>query len=210
MVEKGLVEVPDASARLLSERVQGATGTTVMAAMEGSRPVLAEVQALVGHPTPATPSRTVLGMDRARMQMLIAVLQKSGFKLHDRDVYISAAGGLRVTEPAADLAIAAAIASSIREAPVPHRTLLFGEIGLVGEIRAVSHPAQRLHEAQRHGFTRVIVPKSAKIHAPEGLEVVAVRTLKQALGHFFRRIALVIGMVRDMIHKTDCVGVSEC
>ena len=185
MVEKGLIEVPDASARLLSERVQGATGTTVMAAMEGSRPVLAEVQALVGHPTPATPSRTVLGMDRARMQMLIAVLQKSGFKLHDRDVYISAAGGLRVTEPAADLAIAAAIASSIREIPIPHRTLLFGEIGLVGEIRAVSHPAQRLHEAQRHGFTRVIVPKSAKVHAPDGLEVVAVRTLKQALGQLF-------------------------
>ena len=145
-------------------------------------------------------------MDRARMQMLIAVLQKSGFKLHDRDVYISAAGGLRVTEPAADLAIAAAIASSIREAPIPHRTLLFGEIGLVGEIRAVSHPAQRLHEAQRHGFTRVIVPKSAKIHHRRTRSG-AVEPKTSAGAALFRRIALVIEMVRDMIHKTDCV---EC
>ena len=169
MVEKGLVEVPDASARLLSERVQGATGTTVMAAMEGSRPVLAEVQALVGHPTPATPSRTVLGMDRARMQMLIAVLQKSGFKLHDRDVYISAAGGLRVTEPAADLAIAAAIASSIREAPVPHRTLLFGEIGLVGEIRRFpprpapsGGPTARLYSGDCPQISQNTYPRDSK------------------------------------------------
>lgn len=185
MVEKGLIEVPDASARLLSERVNGAAGTTVMAAMEGSRPLLAEVQALVGHPSPATPSRTVLGMDRGRMQMLIAVLQKSGFNLHDRDVYLSAAGGVKVTEPAADLAIATAIASSAKDTAVPFRTLLFGEIGLVGEIRAVSHPAQRLLEAQRHGFTRIIAPTSSLQHAPEGLEVIGVRTLRQALGHIF-------------------------
>jgi DNA repair protein RadA/Sms len=119
------------------------------------------------------------------MQMLIAVLGKSGYRLHDRDVFVSAAGGVRITEPAADLAIAAAIASSLREEAIDHRTLLFGEIGLVGEVRAVSHPAQRLLEARRHGFNRVLAPKSAIPHAPEGLEVVGVRTLRQALGHLF-------------------------
>jgi DNA repair protein RadA/Sms len=185
MLEEGLVEVPDASARLLAERVSGAPGTTVLAALEGSRTILAEVQALVGQPTPATPGRTVLGMDRARLQMLLAVLAKMGFQLYDRDVFLSAAGGLRVMEPAADLAIAAAIASSARDEAIDYRTLLFGEIGLVGEIRAVSHPAQRLAEAKRHGFTKVIAPKSAQQHAPEGLEVIPARTLRQALGHLF-------------------------
>ena len=156
-----------------------------MAGMEGSRALLAEIQALVGFPSPTTPSRTVLGMDRSRMQMLIAVLGKAGYRLHDRDIFVSAAGGIRITEPAADLAIAVAIASSFREEAIDHRTLLFGEIGLVGEIRAVSNPAQRLLEAQRHGFTRVFGPKSAVKHAPDGLEVIGVRTLRQALGHLF-------------------------
>ncbi|MEC7986033.1 MAG: DNA repair protein RadA [Myxococcota bacterium] len=185
MTEKGLEEVPDASARLLAERVSGASGTTVMAAMEGTRPVLAEVQALVGHPTPATPGRTVLGMDRSRMQMLLALLAKYGYNLYDRDVFLSAAGGLRIQEPAADLAMATAIASSVRDIAIDDRTLLFGEVGLVGEVRAVSHPAQRLIEAQRHGFTRVVGPKSARQYVPDGLEFVGVRTLRQALAYLF-------------------------
>lgn len=185
MTEKGLEEVPDASARLLAERVPDAPGTTVLGGMEGSRPVLAEIQALVGHPSPATPSRTVLGMDRNRLQMLIAVLGKIGYQLYDRDIFVSAAGGVRIIEPAADLSLAAAIASSARNQAVDHRTLLFGEIGLVGEVRAVSHPAQRLLEARRHGFTTVLAPKSAVQHAPEGLNVIGVRTLRQALGHLF-------------------------
>ena len=119
------------------------------------------------------------------MQMLLAVLAKNGYAMYDRDVFISAAGGLRITEPAADLAIASAIASSFRDEAIDHRTLMFGEIGLVGEVRAVSHPAQRLLEAKRHGFTRVLAPRSALQHAPEGLEVVGVRTLRQALGQLF-------------------------
>ena len=135
MTEKGLEEVPDASSTSV-ERVPSASGTTVLGGMEGSRPLLVEVQALVGHPTPANPGRTVLGMDRSRMQMLLAVLGKIGFQLYDRDVFISAAGGVRITEPAADLAIAAAIASSHRNEPIDPRTLMFGEIGLVGEVRA--------------------------------------------------------------------------
>ena len=185
MTEKGLEEVPDASARLLAERVPDAAGTTVLGGMEGSRPLLAEIQALVGHPSPATPSRTVLGMDRNRLQMLIAVLGKIGYQLYDRDIFVAATGGVRILEPAADLALACAIASSSRNQAIDHRTLLFGEIGLVGEVRAVSHPAQRLMEAQRHGFTTVLAPNSAVQHAPEGLKVIGVRTLRQALGHLF-------------------------
>ena len=105
--------------------------------------------------------------------------------LDKKSAVISAAGGLRIIEPAADLAMITAIASSIRDIPIDGRTLLFGEVGLVGEIRAVSHPAQRLIEAQRHGFTRVVGPKSAMGHAPEGLDYVGVRTLKQALAYLF-------------------------
>ena len=112
-------------------------------------------------------------------------MEKIGFQLYDRDVFISAAGGIRITEPAADLAIACAIASSHRDDPIDARTLMFGEVGLVGEVRAVSHPAQRFAEAQRHGFTRVIAPKSSLQYAPEGLEVIGVRTLRQAIAHLF-------------------------
>ncbi|MCB9761909.1 MAG: DNA repair protein RadA [Alphaproteobacteria bacterium] len=181
MSSAGLVEVPDASARMLSERVPDAPGTAVVAAMEGSRPLLAEVQALVGRPTPGTPGRTVLGLDKGRLDMLVAVLGKLGYALHDRDVFASAAGGIRLTEPAADLAIAVALASSLRERPIDPGTLVFGEIGLVGELRAVSHPNLRVIEAARHGFRRVIAPAAAARHAPEGVELIGVRTLRDAL-----------------------------
>ncbi len=135
MVEAGLREVPDASARLLGERVPDAPGTAVVAAIEGSRPLLAEVQALVGRASPSTPARTCVGIDRARVLMLAAVLGKAGISLHDRDLFVNAAGGVRIDEPAADLAIAAAIASSAADVAVPDDLLVLGEVGLVGEIR---------------------------------------------------------------------------
>jgi DNA repair protein RadA/Sms len=185
MTSQGLEEVPDASARLLQERVSSASGTSVIAAMEGSRPILAEVQALVGQPTPATPGRTTLGVDRGRLQMLLAVLGKLGFPLHDRDVFVSAAGGLKILEPGADLGIASSVVGSLRDRALDPHTMLFGEIGLVGEIRAVSQPAFRLNEAARHGFRTVIGPTSAVEHAPEGLEVIGVRTLHEALAILF-------------------------
>jgi len=185
MTAKGLEEVPDASARLLQERVASASGTSVIAAMEGSRPILAEVQALVGQPTPATPGRTTLGVDRGRLQMLLAVLGKLGFPLHDRDVFVSAAGGLKILEPAADLGIAVSVVGSLRDRAIEKNTMVFGEIGLVGEIRAVSQPAFRLNEAARHGFRTVIAPHSAVEHAPEGIEVIGVRTLHEALAKLF-------------------------
>ena len=181
----GLEEVPDASARLLSERVADAAGTAVLSAIEGSRPLLAEVQALVGRPTPSTPRRTVLGLELARLDMLAAVLGKLGFHLHDRDIFASAAGGVRLNEPAVDLAVAAALVSSLLDRPIDPHTLVFGEVGLVGEVRAVSHPGPRLAEAWRHGFRRVIVPIAAARNAPEGLEVIGVRTLREALRVLF-------------------------
>ena len=181
MTEKGLEEVPDASARLLSERSSGSSGTAVVCAMEGSRPLLVEVQSLVGRPTPSTPGRTVLGLDKGRLNMLLAVLGKHGHALHDRDVFISAAGGVRVHEPAVDMGIAAAVLSSLRDRPLDPHTLVFGEIGLVGEVRAVGQPGPRLTEAHRYGFRRVICPANAAENAPKGLEIIGVRSLDEAV-----------------------------
>ena len=181
MAEDGLRQVPDASARLLQERRQDAAGTAVVAALEGSRALLAEVQALVGPPMPQTPARTCVGVDRTRVQMLAAVAEKHGVRLHDRDIYVNAAGGIRLTEPAADLAILAAMASSLADVPLPPDAIWLGEVGLVGEIRAVPHPALRLREAQRHGFSRVIGPERCREHLPEGLHLETVHTVHDAL-----------------------------
>ncbi|HMV68560.1 MAG TPA: magnesium chelatase domain-containing protein, partial [Myxococcota bacterium] len=129
----------------------------------------------------ATPARTCVGVDRNRVLMLAAVLEKAGLSLHDRDVFVNAAGGLDLTEPAADLGVLAALASSVADVAIDPRTLTFGEVGLVGEVRAVSHPEQRLKEAARHGFNRVVVPEACASAAPPGLEVVRVRTVREAL-----------------------------
>ncbi len=180
MREEGLVEVPDASARLLQERLPDAAGTAVTCTIEGSRPVLVEVQALVGRPTQGNPARTAVGIDRGRLAMLLAVLGKAGLDLSDRDVFVSVAGGLRVQEPGVDLAIAAAIASSARGVPLPAHRLWFGEVGLVGELRGVSQPAARLREAERHGFREASVPASAPRDG-SGLRIFGARTLGDAL-----------------------------
>ncbi|MBN1336570.1 MAG: DNA repair protein RadA [Deltaproteobacteria bacterium] len=181
MTEAGLVEVPDASARLLAERASDAAGTAVVAGMEGSRPLLAEVQALVGRPTPGTPARVVVGVDRARVQVLLAILDRVGLSASDRDVHVCAAGGLKLEEPAADLGLLAALASSLKNRPLPSDLACFGEIGLAGEVRMVSFPGMRLKEARRHGFRRMLAPASAAREAVEGIEVVAVRTVREAV-----------------------------
>ncbi len=181
MVEDGLVEVPDASARLLAERVADAPGTAVVACIEGSRPLLAEVQALVGRPTAAIPGRTCVGVDRTRVLMLVAVLEKAGVPLYDRDVFVNAAGGVRLFEPAADLAIAVALSSSLHDRALRSDTLVFGEVGLVGEVRAVAHPGQRVREAVRHGFRRIVAPASVARDAVPGVTLIGVRTLREAL-----------------------------
>lgn len=181
MVEDGLAEVPDASARLLDERRPDAPGTAVVAALEGSRALLAEVQALVGPPMPQTPARTCVGVDRQRVQMLAAVLEKQGMRLHDRDLYANAAGGIRLNEPAADLGVLAAIASSLLDRALPADVAWMGEVGLVGEVRAVSHPGLRLREIARHGFKRVVAPERVRKDLPSGLELVPARTVGDAL-----------------------------
>lgn len=181
MVASGLREVPDASARLLSERNADVPGTAVVAAMEGTRPLLTEVQALVGASSPSQPARTCVGVDRTRVLLLAAVLEKQGLVLSDRDLFVNAAGGVRLHEPAIDLGIVAAIATSATGRCVPKDTLLFGEVGLVGEVRATSRPAPRLREASRQGFRRVIAPASCAADDVEGIRVVGVRTVQEVL-----------------------------
>lgn len=186
MSDRGLTEVPDASARLLSERVLDAPGTAVVATVEGTRALLAEVQALVGRPSPGTPARTCVGVDRNRVLMLTAILEKAGLPLHDRDLFVNAAGGLRLDEPGADLGVLAAIASSLLDRPIPTGTLLLGEVGLVGEVRAIPHPERRLKEAHRHGFDRVLVPQRlAKNLRDLPIELIGVKSVSDALRRLF-------------------------
>ncbi len=163
MTGRGLAEVPNPSALFLGEREESgarASGAAVLASMEGSRPLLVEIQALVAPATFAAPRRAVIGWDAARLHMVLAVLEaRCGLALAGRDVYLNVAGGLRVAEPAADLAVAAALVSSLTDSPMPDRAVVFGEIGLSGEIRAVSQMDNRLKEAAKLGFESAIVPK---------------------------------------------------
>ena len=150
MAEEGLLEVPNPSSLFLQDRDASVSGAAVFAGMEGSRPLLVEIQALVGSSAPGSPRRTVVGWDSARLAMLLAVLEaRCGLAIGDRDVYLNVAGGLRIVEPGADLAVAAALMSSLLDRPVPDSTVFFGEVGLAGEIRAVGHMQTRMKEAQK-------------------------------------------------------------
>lgn len=158
MTELGLVEVPNPSALFLAERRGNVTGSCVYAGIEGSRPMLVEIQALVA-PSGASPRRAVVGWDSSRLAMVLAVLEaRCGLPMSSKDVYLNVAGGLRITEPAADLAVAAALLSSVSQIPVPADAVVFGEIGLSGEIRAVPQPDLRLKEASKLGFARALIP----------------------------------------------------
>ena len=163
MAEAGLVPVPNPSALFLADREEGVAGSAVFAGMEGSRPLLVEIQALVAPSGLATPRRAVVGWDGNRLAMLLAVLEaRCGLVMSTRDVYLNVAGGLRVQEPAADLAVAAAIISSELGHPAPPASVFFGEVGLAGEVRAVGHGEARLKEAAKLGFVRAIMPRSGK------------------------------------------------
>ena len=159
MTELGLMEVANPSALFLSEHDENITGASVFAGMEGSRPMLVEIQSLIASSAQATPRRAVVGWDGGRLAMLMAVLDaRCGLALGGSEVYLNVAGGLKIAEPAADLAVAAALVSSITGSPVPAETVVFGEVGLSGEVRAVSQLEARLKEAQKLGFTRAIIP----------------------------------------------------
>ena len=184
MRDAGLVEVPNPSQMLLEGRPEGASGTCVACVMEGTRPVLAEVQALVSKTSFNVPRRTADGFDFNRAALLLAVAEKrAGLKLSVFDAYINVIGGLRLDEPAADLPVVLAVASSYRDAVVADDLVAIGEVGLTGEIRSVSHMNQRLSEVARLGFKKCIVPKGGaeKLDIPAGLTVYRVRNIREAI-----------------------------
>ena len=185
MADAGLREVRNPSEAFLEERDGNAAGTTVAVTMEGTRPILVEVQALATTTAFGLPRRSSVGLDTNRLQLLVAVLQKRvGLSLQSQDIYANVVGGLRIAEPAADLPVAIAIASSFRDRAVDARTVAIGEIGLSGEIRSVNHLERRLAEARRLGFERAIVPAALGRRSAsfgEGLQVIRVGGLAEAL-----------------------------
>ena len=184
MRDSGLVEVPNPSQMLLEGRPENAPGTCVACVMEGTRPVLAEVQALVSKTSFNVPRRTADGFDFNRAALLLAVAEKrGGMKLSAFDAYINVIGGLKLDEPGADLPVILAVASSYRDTPIPDDVVAIGEVGLTGEIRSVSHMNQRLQEVARLGFKKWIIPKggSEKLEIPVGLSVYRVRNISEAI-----------------------------
>lgn len=188
MGEKGLVQVLNPSAVFLSQRSKVAPGSVVTSCMEGTRPILVEIQGLVSSSTLGTPRRTVLGLDSHRVALIIAVMEKRlGMNLSGLDIFMNVTGGVKILEPAADLAIAAALASSFLDKPINQQSILFGEIGLTGEIRAVGHSPARMKEAAKMGFTQCIVPGSniKQLSRIEQVTIESVNFLKSAIEVLF-------------------------
>ena len=176
MSDSGLSEVPNPSALFLSQRQQNVTGSAVFAGLEGTRPILVEVQALVAPSPYGTPRRAVVGWDSNRLAMVIAVLEaRCGLVFSGSEIYLNMAGGIRISEPAADLAVAAALISSLQNSPVPSQTVFFGEVGLSGEVRPVAQQDLRMKEAAKLGFTEACSAerhkKDKRVSKPDGLEL---------------------------------------
>ena len=195
MADKGLTEVPNPSELFLSQRQEHVAGSAVLAGLEGTRPVLVEVQALVAPSALGNPRRAVIGWDSNRLAMVLAVLEaRCGITLSDSDIFLNVAGGIRITEPAADLAVAAALVSSQTGKPVPGNAVFFGEIGLSGEIRSVAQGDIRLKEAAKLGFDRAYIPappKKKKGQGAQGLSIEELSHLDDLIPHFapMRRVA---------------------
>ncbi|MBU3953516.1 MAG: DNA repair protein RadA [Proteobacteria bacterium] len=188
MRETGLAQVPNPSAVFLSDRSAVAPGSVVTSSMEGTRPILVEIQGLVSSSGLGNPRRTVLGLDNNRVALILAVMEKRlGMNLSGLDVFMNVIGGVRIAEPSADLAIAAALASSFLDKPVHKETTLIGEIGLTGEIRAVSHAQARIKEASKMGFTTCLVPSAAmkQLSRVKGMTIESVSFLKDAMEVLF-------------------------
>ncbi|WP_195576715.1 DNA repair protein RadA [Paenibacillus sp. 1001270B_150601_E10] len=184
MTEGGLREVKNPSELFLQERPLGVSGSIVVASMEGTRPVLVEMQALVAATNFPSPRRTATGIDHHRLALIIAVLEKRmGMFLQNQDAYVNVAGGMKLDEPAVDLAIAVAIASSFRDMPTQPFDVVIGEVGLTGEVRAVSRAEQRVKEAEKLGFKRIIMPESSLRGwtPPKQIEIIGVQTVAEAL-----------------------------
>jgi len=184
MQERGLVEITNPSQAFLSERLVSATGSAVAVTMEGTRPLLVEIQALTTKTSFGLPRRTANGIDFNRLLLLVAVLSKRvGLKLSTQDIFVNVVGGLRIGEPAADLGVATAIASSFRNVPITDDCVMLGEIGLSGELRSVSQAEKRLTEAAKLGFRRCIVPRSLRLGKASkvNLEILRARSIGEAL-----------------------------
>jgi DNA repair protein RadA/Sms len=179
MVEAGLVEVPNPSELFLADRRDDVTGAAVFAGIEGSRPLLVEIEALVAPSSLASPRRNVVGWDSSRLAMLTAVLEaRCGVPLSGRDIFLNVAGGLKISETAADLAVAAALISSVTGRPAPARTVFFGEVALSAELRQVAQTEARLKEAAKLGFDNAMLPRPRKkLHAPGGISLSQPATL---------------------------------
>jgi DNA repair protein RadA/Sms len=186
MGEAGLEEVPDPSAMLLGSAATSAPGTAIVAALEGTRPILVEIQSLVNRTDNSMVRRIANGIDINRLHMILAVLEKRlAYKFGTSDIFVSVAGGIRVTEPAADLGLALSIVSNHNNGPLPDGLVVIGELGLTGEVRRVGQLERRLQEAARHGLTRALIPAGAKAGRHSGLEVIEVRTLAEAVSAAF-------------------------
>lgn len=185
MTEKGLVEVVNPSAMLLSGRISGVSGSAITCVIEGTRPILAEVQALVTTTGFGNPRRMATGFDYNRFNLILAVLEKrEGLYFSALDAYLNIVGGLRLDEPAVDLAVAMALVSGVRDMPIPDDMVIFGEIGLSGEVRSIPRIVERVKEAERLGFTKCVVPKSVAkqlMSFKDTMEIIAVSTLKDAI-----------------------------
>jgi DNA repair protein RadA/Sms len=188
MKDSGLGEVANPSAVFLSERPDGAPGSAVTASMEGTRPILVELQSLASATNFGTPRRTILGLDANRVALLTAVMEKKlGMHLMGYDIFMNVAGGVKVVEPAVDMAIVAAVASSFLDKPIAEGTIVLGEIGLTGEVRAIGQVDTRLSESRKMGFTRCLVPQSNLKRLPdiEGIDIVGVRTVSEVVENLF-------------------------
>jgi len=185
MGERGMVEITNPSEAFLAERMVNAPGSAIAVTMEGTRPILVEIQGLTNPTTFGNPRRTPNGIEFNRLLLISAVLtRRAGIKLTDQDVFVNVVGGLKISEPAADLAVAAAIASSVKDRPVKADTILIGEIGLSGELRMASRMSDRLGEAAKLGFQSAIIPKKLRSGGspwPTGINIIEARSLNQAL-----------------------------
>jgi DNA repair protein RadA/Sms len=186
MTGSGLAEVANPSALFLSDRDAPAPGSAVFAGIEGTRPVLVEFQALVAPSSLAQPRRSVLGWDAGRLAMILAVLEaRAGIPFAGLDVYLNVAGGMRISEPAADLAVAAALLSAREDVALPQETVIFGEISLSGALRPVSQAENRLKEAAKLGFTSAIAPVKTKAGPTDGMSLNAITDLAAFVGDMF-------------------------
>jgi DNA repair protein RadA/Sms len=188
MKEKGLDEVASPSAAFLSERSVNAPGSVVTASMEGTRPILVELQALASRTNLGTPRRTILGLDYNRVALLVAVMEKKlGMHLMDHDIFMNVVGGIKVDEPAVDMGIVSAVASSFLDKSIRDKTVVLGEVGLTGEVRAIGHIENRVAEVKKMGFTKCFIPESNLKHMTEtnGIKLIGIKTVSEAMEVLF-------------------------